>query len=347
MSHRITVLPSNHQFYAAPGESILDAALNAGVTLPYSCKNGACSSCKGRVVDGEFEQLPHQPGTLHPEDAAQGYALFCCAVPQSDLTVEARVVQGMDGIEIRKMPVRVQALERLGEDVMLVRLQMPANQRFVFNAGQYLELILKDGRRRSYSMASAPHVEGTVELHIRHMPGGAFTDRLFGAAEPSVKAREILRCEAPLGSFFLREDTERPIVLLASGTGFAPIKAMVEHMIHKGMRRTVRLYWGGRRPRDLYLGELAQSWAGDLPDYHYVPVVSDAQAEDAWTGRTGFVHHAVMQDIPDLSEHEVYACGAPAMVEAARRDFTERCGLPTEAFFADAFTSEADLAAAR
>ena len=344
MSHRITVLPSNHQFYAAPGETILDAALAAGVTLPYSCKSGACSSCKARVVDGEFVQGPHQAGSLHADEAAAGFALLCCTTPDSDVTIEARVVQGMDGIEIRKMPVRVQDIAPLAHDVMRLTLQLPANQRFVFNAGQYLEFILKDGRRRAYSMASAPHVAGTVELHLRHLPGGAFTDRVFGVAEPALKVREILRCEAPLGSFFLREDTDAPIVLLASGTGFAPIKAMVEHMIHAGIRRRTVLYWGARRPRDLYLDALARSWVDALPEFSYVPVVSDALPEDGWTGRTGWVHEAVMQDLPTLADHQVYACGAPAMVERAREDFTARCGLSSEAFFADAFTSEADVA---
>ncbi|MCK9511928.1 MAG: CDP-6-deoxy-delta-3,4-glucoseen reductase [Pigmentiphaga sp.] len=346
MSHRITVQPSGRQFFAAPGQTILEAALAAGVTLPYSCKSGACSSCKGRVVGGDIHQGPHQPGTLTADEARAGYALFCCATPQSDLTVQARVVQGIDGIEVRKIPVRVHRIEHLADDVILLTLQLPANQRIRFNAGQYLEFVLKNGLRRSYSMATAPHEPGFVDLHIRHMPGGVFTDALFGITEPAIKVRDILRCEMPLGSFFLREDSERPIVLVASGTGFAPVKAMVEHLEHAQLRRSVHLYWGGRRPRDLYLDPLARDWAARLPGFTYVPVISDALPEDGWTGRTGWVHRAVMHDFPNLSGHQVYACGAPAMVAAARHDFIAHCGLPEEEFFADAFTSEADLATA-
>lgn len=344
MSHKITVLPSGREFYAGPGQTILDAALAAGVTLPYSCRDGACSTCKGRVVNGSFAQGPHQAGVLDAAEIERGYALFCCATPESDLTLEARVVQGLDGIEIRKMPVRVKAIERVTGDVAVITLQLPANQRFDYNAGQYLDFILKDGSRRSYSMASAPGAEATVELHVRHMPGGLFTDRVFGAAEPPLQVRDILRCEAPLGSFFLREDSDKPIVLLASGTGFAPIKAMVEHMIRSGMRRRVRFYWGGRRPRDLYLHALAQSWTRELPDFAYIPVVSDAAPGDEWPGRTGLVHRAVMADLPVLADHQVYACGTPAMVESARADFTALCGLPEDEFYADAFTSQADTA---
>jgi CDP-4-dehydro-6-deoxyglucose reductase len=202
--------------------------------------------------------------------------------------------------------------------------------------------MLKDGKRRSYSMANAPHADELLTLHIRHMPGGLFTDHVFGA----MKERDILRFEGPMGTFFLREDSDKPIVLLASGTGFAPIKAIVEHWAHLKSTRPITLYWGGRRPHDLYMNALCESWASTLPNLSYVPVVSDALPEDSWSGRTGFVHQAVMQDLPDLSAHQVYACGAPLMIEAAQRDFIAACKLPEDEFFADSFTSEADLATA-
>ncbi len=192
-------------------------------------------------------------------------------------------------------------------------------------------------------MATPPRDDNQVELHIRHMPGGVFTDHVFGAGATAMKEREILRVEAPLGSFFLREDSDAPMVFLASGTGFAPIKALIERLRETGSRREIALYWGGRRPRDLYQSELAEQWAAQMPNLRFVPVVSDAQPEDAWEGRTGFVHQAVLQDLPDLSRWQVYACGAPAMVESARRDFVEQAGLDPEAYFADAFTSLADV----
>jgi CDP-4-dehydro-6-deoxyglucose reductase len=218
---------------------------------------------------------------------------------------------------------------------MLLQLKLPANERLQFLAGQYIEFLLKDGKRRSFSMATAPHADELIELHVRHVAGGQFTDHVFG----KMKERDILRFEGPLGTFFLREDSDKPIVFVASGTGFAPIKAIIEHAVHKGIARPMTLYWGGRRPKDLYMDALAKQWP-----IKYVPVISEAQPEDAWTGRTGFVHRAVMEDFPDLSAHQVYACGVPIMVDSARRDFVQKCGLPETEFYADSFTTEADLA---
>jgi CDP-4-dehydro-6-deoxyglucose reductase, E3 len=254
--------------------------------------------------------------------------------------IESRQVTAAGAFSVKKMPVRVSTLERASHDVIVLRLQLPAADAFQYHAGQYVEFILRDGDRRSYSMANAPHTQAAgpqMELHIRHMPGGKFTDQVFG----TMKEKDILRIEGPYGSFYLREDSDKPIVLLASGTGFAPVKAILQHMAHKGINRPVVLYWGGRRPADLYQSAWIEEQLQAMPNLRYVPVVSDALPEDGWTGRTGFVHSAVLQDLPDLSGHEVYACGAPVVVESARRDYLA-AGLPEEAFFADAFTSAKD-----
>jgi len=320
----------------------LAAAIRAGIGLPYGCKNGACGSCKGRLVAGTVEHGLHQERALSAADETAGAALFCCARPQSDVTIEAREVLGADDIPIKKLPSRLARLERVSPDVMIMHLQLPATERMQYKAGQYIEFLLKDGKRRSYSMANAPHSDELMSLHIRHMPGGLFTDQVFG----SLKERDILRFEGPLGTFFLREESTKPMVLLASGTGFAPIKAIIEHAVHAKTQRPMTLYWGGRRPQDLYLHTLCEEWARTLPDFRYVPVVSDALPEDQWQGRAGFVHHAVMADLPDLSACQVYACGSPVMVESAKADFVQTCQLPEAEFFADAFTSAADLAAA-
>jgi len=228
-----------------------------------------------------------------------------------------------------------------------VKLQLPATEKFEFLAGQYIDFLLKDGKRRSYSMANAPHQEGQIELHIRHTPGGAFTDAVFGTGTPSinaVKEKDIMRFEGPQGTFFLREDSSKPIVFLASGTGFAPIKSVIEHAIFKNISRPMTLYWGGRRPQDLYQSDVATEWEKNIPGFKFVPVISDALPEDGWTGRTGFVHRAIMEDFSDLSGHQVYACGAPIVVQSAKRDFVATCALPEDEFFADAFTTAADLA---
>ncbi len=342
MTFQITVQPSGRQFSCEDDETVLAAAIRAGVGLPYGCKNGACGSCKGKVLEGAVTHGKHQEKTLPPAEEQQGLSLFCCAKPQSDLVIEAREVRGAGDFPTKKLPARVAKVDQVADDVMIVSLQLPAAERLQYRAGQYIEFLLKDGKRRSYSMANAPHLDEQVTVHIRHLPGGLFTDHVFA----SMKERDILRFEGPLGTFFLREESDKPMVLLASGTGFAPIKAIIEHAASKKTTRPMRLYWGGRRPKDLYMHALCEEWARTLPNFQYVPVVSDAQPQDQWHGRTGFVHRAVVEDLPDLSAYQVYACGTPVMVDSAKRDFTTQCGLPEEEFYADAFTSEADLAKA-
>jgi CDP-4-dehydro-6-deoxyglucose reductase len=340
MTFQVTVQPSGRQFPCDADETILSAAIRANVGLPYGCKNGACSSCKGKLLSGQVSHGAHQQKALSVAEEESGIALFCCATARSDIVIEAREVLGLGEFPARKMPTRVSRLERLTDDVIVMTLQLPAAEKLQYKAGQYLEVILKDGKRRSYSMANAPHVSEMVTLHLRHMPGGLFTDHVFNV----MKEREILRMEGPMGSFFLREESDKPIVLLASGTGFAPIKAIVEQATLKNPGRPISLYWGGRRPADLYMDGLCREWAASLPDFTYVPVISNATPEDQWQGRNGFVHSAVMVDLPDMSGHQVYACGAPIVVDSAKRDFVTLCKLPEEEFLADAFTTEADLA---
>nr|WP_216861983.1 CDP-6-deoxy-delta-3,4-glucoseen reductase [Polynucleobacter sp. AP-Kaivos-20-H2] len=346
VSYQVTLKTSGKQFTVNPDENLLEAALRQGINLPYGCKNGACGSCKGKVLEGQVTHDQHSESALSKADETAGGILFCCSHPQSDLLIEAREVQGAGDIAIRKVPCRVNAITKPSDDVAILKLQLPAAERFQFLAGQYLEFLLKDGQRRAYSIANAPEQEGPLELHIRHLPGGLFTDFVFGAVTPALKEKDILRFEGPLGSFFLREDSKKPIIFVAAGTGFAPIKSIIEQMRVKKIHRPIHLYWGGRRPGDLYLGDLCKAWENEIADFKYVPVISDAFAEDGWQGRTGFVHQAVMADHLDMKGFQVYACGAPVMVNAARNDFSSKCHLPEEEFFADSFTSAADLAIA-
>lgn len=340
MNFTVTVQPSGRQFEVARDEVMLPAAIRQGIGLPYGCKDGACGSCKSRLLEGRVIHGAHQLKALSAAEEEAGLILSCCATPQTDCIIESRQVTAADQFPVLKMPTRVMSIQRPAADVAVLKLQLPANQSFQYHAGQYVEFILRDGARRSYSMASAPELaQGVMELHIRHMPGGRFTDHVFGA----MKEKEILRMEGPFGTFFLREDSARPVVMLASGTGFAPIKALIEHMEAKGLTRPTVLYWGARQAADLYLRDWAEAAAARLPWLRFVPVLSEPDAD--WSGRTGFVHQAVMADLPDLSGHQVYACGAPVMVQSAQRDFVAACGLPEEEFFADAFTSEADKVA--
>ncbi len=337
----VTVEPSGTAFSANADETVLAAGIRQGVGLPYGCKDGACGSCKCKMVSGQVVHANFQRKALSVEDEAANFVLTCCATAHSDIVLESRQVTPAGALPIKKMPTRVSSLVKKSDDVVVMQLQLPANDAFTFRAGQYIEFILRDGARRSYSMANAPHIGPGLELHIRHMPGGRFTDLVFG----SMKEKDILRIEGPFGSFYLREDSDKPLVFLASGTGFAPLKALLEHMQHCGITRPTTLYWGGRRPGDLYMDDWVRAQLSNMPQVHYVPVVSDALPEDQWTGRTGFVHLAVLQDFADLSGHQVYACGAPIVVESARSAFSAQAGLPADAFFADSFTSAADKAA--
>ncbi len=351
----INVQPSGRSFHANPGEAMLAAGIRQGIGLPYGCKDGACGSCKCKKLEGTVVHGPHQTKALSEAEEAAGYVLTCCGVPHSDVVLESRQVTDAGAFPIKRMPTRVISLERKSHDVMLVRLQLPASDSFSYYAGQYVEFLLRDGARRSYSMANAPRVPepvapmpdpaapvvvpvNAIELHIRHMPGGKFTDHVFGA----MKEKEILRIEGPFGSFYLRENSDKPMVLLASGTGFAPIKAVIEQMQRVGVTRPATLYWGGRRPADLYLQDWVQERLAEMPNLRYVPVISDALPEDGWSGRSGFVHAAVLQDLPDLSGHQVYACGAPIVIDSARAAYTAQAGLPPDEFFADSFITEAD-----
>ncbi len=351
--YTVTVQPSGRTLSVNPDEAILAAAIRQGIGLPYGCKDGACGSCKCKKISGTVVHRDHQSKALSKAEEAAGFILTCCGVPHSDVVLESRQVTEEGAFPVKKMPVRVIALEKKSDDVMLLKLQLPANDTFAFHTGQYVEFLLRDGARRSYSMASSPQIGAaqpsatppvgpTIEQHIRHMPGGKFTDHVFGA----MKEKEILRIEGPYGSFYLREDSSKPIVLLASGTGFAPIKAIIEHMQHKGITRPATLYWGGRRPSDLYMHDWVLEQVAKMPNLTYVPVVSNALPEDPWQGRTGFVHQAVLHDTPDLSAYQVYACGAPIVVDSARADYTGKANLPADEFYADAFITEADKAKA-
>ena len=348
LSYQVELKTSGKKFSVEADETVLEAALRQSINLPYGCKNGACGSCKGRLLTGKITHGDHSQSALSPADETAGATLLCCAHPQTDLLIEVREVQGGGDIPVRKVPCRINTIKFASDDVAILQLQLPASERFQFLAGQYLEFLLKDNKRRAYSIASAPHEEGPLELHIRHLPGGLFTDPLFGqtADGKQIKEKDILRFEGPLGSFFLREDSKKPIIFLASGTGFAPIKAMLTSIQNKKIDREIHFYWGGRRPKDLYMDSLCQEFTHTIPGFHYIPVISEALPEDAWQGRTGFVHRAVMHDFSDLGTYEVYACGAPIVIAAARTDFVKECRLPEEEFFADSFTSEADLISA-
>jgi len=335
----VTIAESKRQFEVREGESVLNAALRQGVMLPYSCKNGTCGSCKGKLLSGQVHYPFHPPMALQDEEIEAGEALLCQAVPLEDLTIEAREIAAVRDIQVRMFPARVTEKTLLATNVIRLRLRLPAAQRLQFLAGQYVDALLAGGKRRAFSIASSPSNEDEIELHIRHVDGGDFTGWVFDDLEE----RAILRLEGPLGTFFVRHDRpERPMIMMGGGTGFAPLKSMIEDLLEHGECRPIHLYWGVRKPLELYLDDLPRKWAQEHPHIDYRCALSEPNGEDPDDCYIGLVHEAVLSDYPDLSGFDVYMSGPPAMIESARRAF-EKAGLPEDRLFYDSFEFGLDV----
>jgi CDP-4-dehydro-6-deoxyglucose reductase, E3 len=331
----LLIHPDNRIIPVRPGETILEAALREGIAFPYECRNGGCGECKCTVLYGPVDLGPYQESTLTAEERAAGRVLACSAVPRADIEVEYVPKAMPGGLHAREYAARVTAMQRVADDVMIVKLRV-VGQPIRFYAGQYINILLDlpgaEGEKRSFSFATAPHVNDEIELQIRLIPGGKFTTHVF----TSMKVGDTIRFEGPLGSFFLREDSTKPIIFVAGATGFAPVKSMIEHAFHKQVKRRIVLYWGVRSLKDLYLPDLPKQWAAEHPNFSYVPVLSHPRPEDGWYGRTGLVHEAILEDFADLSGHQIYACGSVKMVEAAHPAFQAH-GLSQDDCFSDAF----------
>jgi len=337
-AYKIRIEPSGREFTVADQETVLAGALREGILLPYSCRSGSCGTCKGRVRAGTVEPGVYEEKALSAAERAAGQALFCQARPLSDLVIEAREIVAPADIEIRTLPCRVVEIDRVAHDVAVLSLKLAQHERLKFLAGQYIDILLRDGGRRSFSLANPPQRNDVLEIHVRHVPGGRFTTHVF----TELKEKDLLRFRGPLGVFFLREEdaaaqrSDRPVILIAGGTGFAPIKALVQDAIARGIERPMHFYWGVRARRDLYMHDLAASFEQALPGFRYTPVLSEPRPEDAWGGRTGWVHDAVLADYPDLRGTGVYASGPPPMIEAIRASFPGR-GLAPERLYYDSF----------
>lgn len=333
MAFQITFKPSDKTIFVEADDTILSAALQQGVNIPYGCRNGACGACKAQLIHGEVHYDDEVMG-LSKEEKNQSYALLCCAKPDSDITLACHELASQAGLLPKIFPVRVEQLTRVGRDVMVMTLKLPMNQSMHFYAGQYIEFILKDGSRRAFSLANPSHRNDSLELHLRHVPGGKFTDYVFN----ELSEKTILRIEGPFGQFYWREELQRPVIFVAGGTGFAPIKGLIEDLIVKyAYTQAVTLYWGMKTAEDFYMLDEIQSWQQKLQHFNFIPVLSEQTDLDKWQGRTGYVHQAILEDIADFSAYQVYCCGSPAMVDACQQAFQER-GLAREHFFADIFS---------
>ena len=338
MSHTVTLQASGKRFDVAADESVLDAARRAGLALPYSCLAGVCGSCKATLISGDCHYPHNPPSALNAAEVARHQVLLCQAVPRSDLVIAAREVASVASMPRRMLALKLIEQELLALDVMRLRLKPPRAEPLTYLAGQYLDVLLAGGKRRAFSIANAPHTGPEIELHVRHVAGGDFTQRVFNDLAPGT----VLRVEAPLGTFVAREDSERPMILVAGGTGFAPIKALIEHFLHLGSRRQMALYWGARTPQELYLRSLPEAWAKATPTLRFMPVISDPEA--AAGERSGLVHEAVLEDHPDLSAFDVYMSGPPALIDAGRRSFVQ-AGLPEDRLYYDSFDYAPDVLA--
>ncbi len=327
---KVTIQSSGQVFEVKPSQTVLEAAIESGINLPYGCRTGSCGSCKGKVIAGKVMHDDYQGGAMTDAELAAGNALFCCARPLESLTIDARESIG-PSIMPRILSARVSKKKVLSPDVVALHLQLPSSERLQFLPGQYIEFILKNGKRRAFSIANAPYSGCGLELHLRLVRGGELTEDVFNDLQETAP----IRIEAPFGCFYLRDESNKPIIFAATGTGFAPIKGIIEHMLYNDIQRQMILYWGGRKPEDLYMDDLCRRWAEHVPTFNYVPVLSKPESD--WTGRTGYVQQAITADMSDLSGYEAYVCGLPNMMGDAQKILAAH-GLPQDAFFSEAFT---------
>jgi len=336
MSFTVTIHPSMHQFEVDEGEAILDAAMRQNIDLPYGCRGGACGCCAGFIINGEV-YYDEEPIALDDDMIANKQALFCMAKTKSDIDISAEEIEDLSQIQVKQLGCHVSSKNKLCHDVISLQITLDNNERLQYLAGQYIEFILEDGKRRAFSIANAPHKDSFLELHIRHVDGGVFTDFLF----ESMPENSSLQIEGPLGSFYLREGRDRPIIMMGGGTGFGPLKAMIEHIEYVGFNQKIHLFMGVRALRDLYMNDMTKEWISNNPNLTFTPVLSDAKQEDSWQGETGFVHQAVANHYKDLSPFDIYMSGPPPMVNAAVELFTQQ-GALKENMFSDAFEYSTD-----
>ncbi|HBE93773.1 MAG TPA: CDP-6-deoxy-delta-3,4-glucoseen reductase [Gammaproteobacteria bacterium] len=337
MTDTFTISNSGETFVAEQDEHLLDAALRAGIVIPHNCRNGFCGSCRARVISGEVDPGEIKPEVISEEDQGKGYILCCQAKPLSDIELDVETIDAIADIEIKTLPTRIKRLEKLSHDVMLMELSLPPNESLRFRAGQYIDILLRDGRRRSFSMASMPGQGNLLEFHIRKVPGGHFTTQVF----EELKEKDMLRLQGPFGTFFLRENSDRPVILIGGGTGLAPLKSIIEQVMEDSCDRSLHLFWGVRAGEDLYMDAEVKTWIDRLECLKYTPVLSEPEDSDNWQGSTGWVHEAVVEAYPDLSAFDVYASGPPPMIDAIRKLFPHQ-GLEEGRLYFDSFEYTSD-----
>ncbi|AFZ82651.1 2Fe-2S iron-sulfur cluster-binding protein [Candidatus Kinetoplastidibacterium crithidiae] len=333
MSFHISIKPGTEYLMVKNNQSILEAAKEKQIALPHSCSNGKCAKCKCKVLSGSFEISNYSNKALTDQEKSNNIILTCKTYPLSDMVIQYDHL--IDKSPSFKTIGRVISIERKTVDVIILKIKISFGERFLFKPGQYVDFLLKNGEKRSYSIANSPFIDQYLEFHIKHFFGGLFTDQLFGLTNIHLKEDDILRLEGPFGSFILQEKSKNPIIFLASGTGFAPIKSMMEYIIRENIfSQPIYLYWGARKLSDIYMNDLAKSWESLIVNFKYRPVLINEISESMVN-----IPEYVMKDFKDLSSFQIYACGSNIMIESAKRDFITKCRLPVNKFYSDAFIS--------
>jgi CDP-4-dehydro-6-deoxyglucose reductase len=308
---KVRVLPSGREFQARGDEPVLGAALRQHLNLPHSCKGGSCGTCRVRLLSGRIAYPHGRPVGISAEEEAEGHVLICQGRALEDLVIETREIRHVTDVEIKSLPSRVERMRLLAPDVMGLWLRLPAIESFTWQCGQYVDVMLPDERRRSFSLANPPHDSALLELHVRRAPGGAFSEQVF----TTLKEGALLRIEGPLGQFIYRPG-ERPLLLIGGGTGYAPLKAMIRQVLETEMQRHVTLFWGARTTADLYEDAWLRDLDGKQGRFRYTAVLSDQPATPPH--ESGLVHEAVIRRVAGLAGFDIYAAGPPAMIDAVR-----------------------------
>ncbi len=341
MPHQASLRPGGRTFEVRDHETVLAAALRQGVHLPDGCRNGSCGVCRAHLASGRV-RYPHGPPLgLTAFERNAGDVLLCRAVPATDLVLDAQEVAATADLVIKTLPCRVVRMQPLTHEVMALHLRLPPVETLQFLPGQYIDVLLPGGQRRSFSLANPPHDSAHLEIHVGLVPSGRFSDEVFSRMQPGA----LLEIQGPLGSFFLQENSARPLLMVAGGTGYAPYKAMLRHLFENQIKCPITLYWGARSKADLYEQSQAEQWAREQADFRFVPVLSEPQPGDQWTGRRGRVHEAVLGDYGELSRHDIYLAGPPPMVRGARQSLLLKGADPAR-IFSDAFDYAPEVRAA-
>jgi CDP-4-dehydro-6-deoxyglucose reductase, E3 len=327
-------------FAVAKDEAILTAALRAGVNLSHICRRGTCGACRASVEQGEVEQDLFRPTALSHRDGKSGYVLLCCSRALSNVVIDATELDRPRETS-RRIPARVISLDRPTSDVAIVTLRTPPAENLDYVPGQYVGIVGDDGFARAFSIANAPRGDRSIDLHVGRVPDGAVT----GHVHQRMQVGDVIQIETPQGLNHLPADDSKPLIAIVGGTGYAPIQAILEDWIARGVSKEVHLYWGSRAPSGFYALRSAEALVSRFPNSKFTPVVSDESSDDGWKGRRGLVHLAALADFPDLREAQVFVCGSPGMVDATERDCLT-AGLRAERLYADTFSIVRPLQAA-